>query len=690
MSDARSGSVGILLLEDSDVDAELLAGHLVKAGMDARIARAADRRGFVAALDAGGFDILLADYALPDFDGLSALELARRVCPDTPFIFVSGVVGEEFATSALKLGAADYVVKRNLSRLAAAIERALADARERLERRRAEEALRRLNATLEAQVEARTRERDRIWRLSLDLFAAAECGGRLLAVNPAWWRLTGRDEADILASTFDELVHPDDGDAVRAVLAALAAGEPVERFEVRIGRRDGAWRWVSWTAAPEGSVFYAVGRDITAQKLAAAELAQANASLKAEIVERETVERTLRQMQRLEAIGQLTSGVAHDFNNLLTVILGNVGFLEEDVEAAPDPRRGRRRIGHVRAAAERGARLTAQLLAFSRRQRLEPRPVDLNETVAGMRDLLQSTMGGAIRLETVLRPSLWPAMVDPTQIEMIILNLAINARDAMEVGGGLTVETANVRLGPAVRPEEPVAGDYVALIVSDTGCGMSDEVRAKAFEPFFTTKGPGRGSGLGLAQVLGFAKQSGGGVAIDTRPGEGASIKVYLPRAAADPAAAAAPRAAVAKVPRAPAQSRILLVDDDSAVREVTATILQDLGYVVIEAGSGGAALEILEAEPFDLLLVDYAMPGMNGMETASAARRVRPDLPMLFVTGYADLTALRDVGEDRIVQKPFQEDELEQKLRGFLTGRPLGAANVVDLPRRRAPGRAS
>jgi PAS domain S-box-containing protein len=688
VSDARRGAVEILLLEDSDVDAELLAGHLAKAGMDTHITRAADRRGFVAALEGGVFDILLADYALPDFDGLSALDLARRACPDTPFIFVSGVVGEEFATSALKLGAADYVVKRNLSRLAAAIERALSDARGRLEKRRAEEALRRLNATLEAQVEARTRERDRIWRLSLDLFAAAECGGRLLAVNPAWWRLTGLDETDLLARGFDELTHPDDRDGVRAVLAALTAGEPVERFEVRLGRRDGAWRWVSWTAAPEGAVFYAVGRDITAQKLAAAELARANASLKAEIVEREAVERTLRQMQRLEAIGQLTSGVAHDFNNLLTVILGNVGFLEQDVEAAPEPGRGRRRIDHIRAAAERGARLTAQLLAFSRRQRLEPRPVDLNETVASMRDLLQSTMGGAIRLETVLRPALWPAMVDPTQIEMIILNLAINARDAMEVGGGLTVETANVRLGPAARPEEPVAGDYVALIVSDTGCGMTDEVRAKAFEPFFTTKGPGRGSGLGLAQVLGFAKQSGGGVALDTRPGEGASVKVYLPRAADGQATASAPRTVRAPVPGAPAQARILLVDDDSAVRDVTATILQEIGYAVVEAGSGGAAIEILAREPVDILLVDYAMPGMNGIETATAAREVRPDLPVLFVTGYADLTALREVGEDRIVQKPFRDNELEQKLRRFVAGPAPG--NVVDLPRRGPSARVS
>ncbi len=688
MPEGRPRAIDILLLEDSDVDAELLAGHLAKADMQARITRVVDRAGFVAALAGADHDILLADYALPDFDGLTALDLARRSHPDLPFIFVSGVVGEEFATNALKLGAADYVVKRNLSRLPAAIERALGEAHERAERRRAEDALRRLAATLEAQVAARTRERDRIWRLSRDLFAVGASDGRLLAVNPAWWRITGIEERDLLAGDLEQLSHPDDRAAIRAMLAALAQGEPVERLEVRLWRRNGAWLWVSWTAVAEGEVFYAVGRDITAEKLAAAELARANASLKAEIVEREAIEQTLRQMQRLEAIGQLTSGVAHDFNNLLTVILGNVAFLEIDMPKDADERRVRRRIGHIRAAAERGARLTAQLLAFSRRQRLEPRPVDLNETVLGLRELLQSTMGGAIRIEAVLGPDLWPAMVDPTQIEMIILNLAINARDAMEVGGGLTVETRNVCLGAPSRPEEPSAGDYVALIVSDTGCGMTDDILAKAFEPFFTTKGPGRGSGLGLAQVHGFAKQSGGGVRIETRPGEGTSVEVYLPRAPAGQAAIVASKVFAAESEAAGPEARILLVDDDSAVREVTSTILEGLGYVVIEAGSGGAALEILEAQRVDLLLADYAMPGMNGMETALAALQIAPDLPVLFVTGYADLAALREVGEHRIVQKPFREDELERKLRRVLGG--ARSAEVIALPRRTGQGRAS
>jgi signal transduction histidine kinase len=393
------------------------------------------------------------------------------------------------------------------------------------------------------------------------------------------------------------------------------------------------------------------------------ELASANRQLAGQIAERERIESALRQAQRLEAVGQLTSGVAHDFNNLLMVVLGNIRQMEK-VNTDPTTQR---RLAMMAQAAERGAQLTAQMLAFSRRQRLEPRAVDLNETVASMRDLLQSTMGGSVRIETLLQPDLWPAMIDPTQIELVILNLAINARDAMEVGGSLTVETANVVLGPPVRPEEPAAGEYVMVAVADTGSGMTDEVLAKVFEPFFTTKEVGKGSGLGLSQVFGLAKQSGGGVRIDSQPGAGASVKVFLPRAAAAPLAAEA-HPAEEFHPR-PKDVNVLLVDDDSAVREVTAGILSDLGYGVIEAGSGGAALDVIERSPhIDLLLLDFAMPGMNGAEVAREVRARRPELPILFVTGYADTEALGEAGDDgAIIRKPFVEKELAAKLRSAL-----------------------
>ncbi|MET0273290.1 MAG: response regulator [Phenylobacterium sp.] len=392
------------------------------------------------------------------------------------------------------------------------------------------------------------------------------------------------------------------------------------------------------------------------------ELASANRQLAGQIVERERIESALRQAQRLEAVGQLTSGVAHDFNNLLMVVLGNIRQMQK-VHHEPATQR---RLTMMAQAAERGAQLTAQMLAFSRRQRLEPRAVDLNDTVLSMRDLLQSTMGGSVRIETVLQPDLWPAMIDPTQIELVILNLAINARDAMEVGGSLTVETANMVLGPPVRPEEPAAGEYVMVAVSDTGSGMSDEVLAKVFEPFFTTKEVGKGSGLGLSQVFGLAKQSGGGVRIDSHLGAGASVKVFLPRASAAPLAAA-PHP-VEEVHATPKDLHVLLVDDDSAVREVTAGILSDLGYGVIEAGSGGAALDVIERSPhIDLLLLDFAMPGMNGAEVAREVRARRPELPILFLTGYADTEALEEGGDDGILRKPFLEKELAAKLRSVL-----------------------
>jgi CheY-like chemotaxis protein len=397
------------------------------------------------------------------------------------------------------------------------------------------------------------------------------------------------------------------------------------------------------------------------------ELATANEQLRAQIEERERVESTLRQMQRLEAVGQLTSGVAHDFNNLLTVVLGNIGFLEKGLAEAGIDGKISQRLGYMRAAAERGAKLTDQMLSFSRRQRLEPKALDLNETIAGMRDLMQSTIGGSIHIESQLRRGLWPAMVDPTQLELAVLNLAINARDAMDVGGSLAVKTDNVTLGPPLYPEDPPAGDYVAVCVSDTGAGMTDEVRARVFEPFFTTKEIGKGSGLGLSQVLGFAKQSGGGVRIESAMGQGTSVSIYLPRAEGKPAASdAAPGQNLRPFP--PAAAKIVLVDDDAAVREVTAALLGELGYDVREADSGKAALELLRRDPqIDLVLIDFAMPGMNGAELAREVHSIWPRLPVLFVTGFADRATLAGVGEARIIGKPFVRNELAEKVRNAL-----------------------
>ncbi|MEI7037797.1 PAS domain-containing hybrid sensor histidine kinase/response regulator [Fulvimonas yonginensis] len=533
------------------------------------------------------------------------------------------------------------------------------------EAHRQQEALEYRNRALQQDIERSRRERERIFELSQELFAVAALDGRLKVTNPAWTQLLGYDAEALHGRFLVELVHMEERRVVLEAIGAMRHGARVQRFEGRLRRADGNWRWVAWTAVPEGDQFYAVGRDITDQKLAAGELEAANRQLRQQIESRERVEATLRQMQRLEAVGQLTSGVAHDFNNLLTIVLGNLDLLEHGTD---DPK-VTRRLELIRQAALRGATLTSQLLAFSRRQRLEPKVLDLNETVEGMSELLRSTMGGRIALATRLQPGLWSALVDPTQIELVILNLAINARDAMPSGGSLTIETANQALHEEPQqPGEPRPGDYVVISVIDTGLGMEESVRARAFEPFFTTKEVGKGSGLGLAQVLGFVQQSGGGVRIESAPGRGTTVRVYLPRARVDARQGQAERDARSTGSPYPQRRLALLVDDDNAVRDVTAARLRQLGFEVMEAGSGGAALDLLDRLPkVDLLVADFAMPGMNGAEVARQARQRRPELPILFVTGYADQSALADVGEERVVQKPFRNNELERKVRAAI-----------------------
>jgi PAS domain S-box-containing protein len=508
----------------------------------------------------------------------------------------------------------------------------------------------------------------------------ANADGAISWYNRRWYDYTGTTPEDMLASSSPEGLVPADyiGRVRESFAAAVRSGEPwQELFPIR--GADGEYRWFLSRASPFHDAdhritgWFGTNTDVTEQQAAeellerrveerTSELEAANRQLADQIVERERIESALRQAQRLEAVGQLTSGVAHDFNNLLMVVLGNIRQMQKaDMEPATS-----RRLHMMAQAAERGAQLTAQMLAFSRRQALEPRAVDLNETVLSMHDLLQSTMGGSVRIETVLHPNLWPAMIDPTQIELVILNLAINARDAMAVGGSLLVETANVSLGEPDRAEAPPAGEYVMVAVTDTGSGMTPEVLAKVFEPFFTTKEVGKGSGLGLSQVFGLAKQSGGGVCIDSAPGAGTSVKVYLPRAFARPDLM--PDHAVDAPDASPKDARVLVVDDDSAVREVTASMLTELGYSVVEAGSGGAALDLLDGQgEIDVLLLDFAMPGMNGAEVAREARARRPNVPILFLTGYADAEALIDAGEDGILRKPFHEKDLATKLRTIL-----------------------
>jgi PAS domain S-box-containing protein len=481
------------------------------------------------------------------------------------------------------------------------------------------------------------------------------------------------------------LYPPEDRERVDDARAqGFAAGEEFS-IEAQMRRHDGAYRWHRIRNRPVrigGRIAFWLGTavDIDDMREAntllerrvaerTAELEAANRRLAAQIDEREKAEAQLRQAQRIEAVGQLTSGVAHDFNNLLTAIIGNLELLDGQLGGGDE--RASRLLAAAAAAAERGARLTAQLLAFSRQQRMTPEPVDLNQIVDGMGALLQSTIGASIRIETVLAPELWPALADASQIELVLLNLAINARDAIPAegitGGAITIATANAAVGRPERPEDPPPGDYAVVSVADTGIGIPPALLDKVFDPFFTTKEIGKGSGLGLSQVLGVAQQLGGGVRIATSPGEGTIVEVYLPRAQTRLAARRGSRAA-RPAPAAAAEhggELILLVDDDSDVRAVAAAMLEAGGYQVIEAGGGDAALHCLKrhAGRVALMVADIAMPGMSGIELAQAARRNRPDLPVVFVTGFAGAALPpaenHEDRTDQLLRKPFRAAEL-------------------------------
>ena len=412
--------------------------------------------------------------------------------------------------------------------------------------------------------------------------------------------------------------------------------------------------------------------DLSHQKLHLRELAHANSELLAEKAERERVEDALRQAQKMEAVGQLTGGLAHDFNNLLTGISGSLELLQMRVA------NGRtdgldRYVAMAQGAATRAAALTHRLLAFSRRQTLDPKPTDANHLVTGMAELLERTVGPAITMETALAAGLWPTLCDPHQLENALLNLCINARDAMPDGGRLTIGTANVCLDQsAVRDGQMAPGQYVALSVTDTGIGMTPDIVARAFDPFFTTKPIGEGTGLGLSMIYGFARQSGGQALIASVPGQGTTVRICLPRHSV----AAEPERPDQDAPSLPtvrgAHETVLLIDDEPAVRMLMADVLGELGYGTLEAADGPAGLQIVNsAERIDLLITDVGLTGgLNGRQVADAARARRPGLRVLFITGYADNAAVGGHLERgmEVMTKPFAMTALAEKVRALLT----------------------
>jgi signal transduction histidine kinase len=402
--------------------------------------------------------------------------------------------------------------------------------------------------------------------------------------------------------------------------------------------------------------------------LRTAELRDANSRLIAEGSARAAAEAQVRQMQKMEAIGQLTGGIAHDFNNMLAIILGNLDLAERRIE---EPDRVRRAIDHAREGAMRAAQLTQRLLAFGRRQALAPRVVDANALILGTVELMHRALGKEIRLETVLADDLWRCFVDAVQLESAILNLAINARDAMPAGGSVTITTANTRRSSESAGDANQASDFVSISVRDTGHGMSDDVAARAFEPFFTTKDVGRGTGLGLSQVYGFVTQSGGTLELTSAPERGTTVVILLPRDRRDDGDSPAPELEDARVPTARADEAILVVEDEPEVRRITVEMLRELGYTVIEAEGGDEALALLEQHTdIALLFTDIVMPGMNGRRLASRARQCRPELPILYATGYApeDMAgASNDDGDIQTLRKPFEAADLARVVRQTL-----------------------
>jgi PAS domain S-box-containing protein len=507
--------------------------------------------------------------------------------------------------------------------------------------RDSEARLRELNDRLEHRVAERTAERNRVWEMSRDLFAIMGFDGRLKAINPAWETTLGRDTGTLLALSFRDQVHPDDHAAVEAMMERLLRGETVERFEDRLRHADGSWRWIAWTLVPEGEVFYAVGRDVTAERQAALELEQAQDAL--------------RQSQKMEAMGQLTGGVAHDFNNLLTPIVGSLDMLQRKGLGSE---REQRLIAGAVQSADRAKTLVQRLLAFARRQPLQATAVDVGGLVVGMADLVASTSGPQIKVVVEAADDLPAANADHNQLEMALLNLGVNARDAMPDGGTLRItadaQSVGVEHRAGLRP-----GDYVRLSVADTGVGMDEAVLKRAVEPFFSTKGVGKGTGLGLSMVHGLASQLGGALTIDSRPGVGTNIELWLPVSAA-PAEAARPPVAEVRDPGT--KGVALLVDDEDLVRMSTADMLADMGYTVVEAESAEGALRMLEdGLAIDVLITDHLMSGMDGTELAHLVRATRPGVKVLIVSGYAEDQGV-DADLPRLT-KPFRSADLAGKL---------------------------
>lgn len=512
-----------------------------------------------------------------------------------------------------------------------------------------------LRQQLEAQVALRTRERDRLWNVTQDLALVADNQGRFLEVNPAWKQVLGYDDEELLGKTSEWLEHPDDREKTRHARLETGGGRALSLLEIRFRSKDGQYRWLAWSAVLDGDQIYATARDITSQKLAETRLLDAQAQL--------------RQAQKMEAIGLLTGGIAHDFNNLLASILASLQLAER---ARADE--VRRYLETAMNSVHRAASLTQRLLAFGRRQALDISAIDVNELIRSMQEMIERTLGSSIAVSTELASDSGRALADHNQLESALLNLVINARDAMPEGGRLRIRTQRLVADAdyCARNAGLAPGEYLALSVQDSGSGVAADIVDKIFDPFFTTKPLGQGTGLGLSMIYGFVKQLGGHVQIETEVGRGTTVCLLLPGTHSPAVQRLAPLGSLAAhAQQAEAAETILLVEDNPDLRDLAAKILGELGYRVLEAEDGEDALQMLDRETVDLLATDVGLPGLNGRQIAEIARQKQPGLKVLFITGYAE-SAARQAGFSEagmaMISKPFSIDGLAAKVRQVLS----------------------
>src|SRR2546426_1358700 len=641
----------VLIVEDSEPDYELMVHALRRSGFAVTAARVDREPALTDALRSFSPDIVLSDHALPQLNGLEVMRIIQREQPMLPVLIVTGSIDEETAADYIKAGAADYVVKQRLHRLGPAARRALA-----------------LNVALREALDAEaaldaTEQRFRsLIEHSSDVITLLDAAGTILYSTQSLKPTLGYAAGEMTGHSVLELVHPDQQPAATALLDQLFADpDQVVYTDLRVRHKDGSWRDLEVVIAnrltdPSVRALVVNYRDVTDRK-------QAEASLR-------LADERLRAVQRMEAVGRLAAGIAHDFNNLLTAILGSTDLL---LEALSPDHPAREDALETRQAALRAADLTRQLLAFSRQQVLAPRVIDLNEVVRDVEKLLRRLIGEDLALRAVLADDLAAVRADPSQLEQVLVNLAVNARDAMPRGGTVTIETANVSLDGAYVANQPLvaAGDYVMIALSDTGTGMDAETQARVFEPFFTTKARGKGTGLGLATVYGIVKQSGGYIWVYSELDIGTTFKIYLPRVAGGEAAEP-PIAVPVTTATLHGSETILVVEDQEEVRTLIRKILEARGYRVLTAANGTAALQAaaLHPGPIHLLLSDVVMPGISGREVSRLLTPTRLSMRTLYVSGYTDESIVQHgVLEPGVefLQKPFTAEGLLRRVREVL-----------------------